>query len=498
MSEFALEFIPGVPNAEERPKIKPKTNVVQQGMSGVNTGLAQALGLPVDGVTGAINLATQGANNAFGTDIGAIENPIGGSESFKALMGSAISDIEPQTAMQRYFRRAGEEVGFGVPLAIATAGTGTTLGAAARTNLPAFLATNTAADVGSGIAGQTAREVAPDSATADIIASLLGGTVTASTVNRMATRKPEVQSRADLQRKTDELYGRVEGSGADLTPQAQDRLSQNLADRFAAEGGDALAYPKANAQLNVIEKNPRQSVYGVEQARRRVSKKVARSPDESDMGQDLIAEIDDYLKSIAPGDVVSNQIDPQEVVADLTEARRLAHQGIKADEVTDALRAADNRASTTGTGGNSLNTQSQEIRKIYDREASIRGSHKSGGYTPDEVAAMEKIVHPSKTERTLQRIGRWSPGTGALQSQAGVGMGGGGLTAAVTTGNPIYALGAAVPAAGVVAQTGAEMLKKKRIDELVKTLLNEGVAAKPRVNQATRAAIVSQLLNSPQ
>lgn len=497
MSDFALEFIPGG-EAAKKEKPKGQTNLVEQGMSGVNTGLGKALGFPVDTLTGALNLGIGGVNKVLGSDIGEIENPVGGSGTMLSLLDPTISDVDPQTAGQRYARRAGEEVGFGVPVALATAGTGGAIGQAARSQLPAYMAANAASDVGAGVAGQAAQDIAPNNPTLEFIASLLGGSATAAGINKMATRKPKIQTRDELAARTNDAYSKVKNSGADLTPAAQQRLNDNLTARFSSEGGDPLAYPKANAQLNVIEKNPRQSVYGVEQARRRITNKVARTADEGPIGQDLVAELDDYLKGLGPADVSSNTVDPQAVVGDLTNARRLAHQGIKADEVADALRKGETRASTAGTGGNELNAKSQEVRKIYDKEASIRNSNKSGGYTPDEVAAMERIVYPSRTERALQRVGRWSPGTGALQSQTAVAGGGGGITAALATGNPVFALGAAPAAAGVAAQTGAEMLKKKRINELLATILNEGATPKAQANKATQAAIVSQLLNSPQ
>ena len=496
MSDFALQFIPG--EEEAKPELpRRKTGLVEQGMSGVNEGIAGILGFPADAVAGALNTTTGGVNRLAGTNIGKIEKPVGGRDFFERLLDFSISDEAPQTTGQRYARRVGQEVGFGVPLTLATMGAGP-LSQMAMQAPKTFMAANTAADVAAGMAGQTAREIAPENNTLDAIVSLLAGTGTAMGVDRALTRTPPAPTRADVEARTNDLYRRVENSGADLTPQAQGDFAASLRNRFAAEGGDPLAYPKANAQLGVIENNPRPSVYGIEQARRRVRDKVARSPDESAIGQDLVAEIDAYLSNLQPNQIASNSVDPQEVVDTLLQARASAHTGIKADEVTDAINRANSRTSTTGTAGNSLNAQSQEIRKLYDQETSLRRPQKSGGYTPDEVAAMERIVFPSRGERLLQRVGRFSPTTGALQGMATAASGGGGLVGALLSGNPLWMAAAAPSAAGMVAQGLAERAKAKNIEALVDTILRGGTKAVPQVNQGARAAIVSQLLNAPQ
>ena len=493
MSDFALQFIPG--EDEEKKKPARQTGLVEQGMSGVNEGIAQALGFPVDMATMALNAGIGGVNKLSGAQIPQIQDPVGGSGTMTRMLDPTISDVDPQSAGQRYARRIGQELGFGVPMSGAMAATGP-LAPLARTSLPTYMAGNTAADVGAGVAGQTSREIAPNSDALDLVVSLIGGGVGAKAVDSAMTRKPQVPTRADVETRTNQLYDAVKNSGADLTPQAQADLNTRLRQKFAAEGGDPLAYPKTNAQLNVIENNPRQSIYGVEQARRRVRDKVARSPDEAAMGGDIMAEVDAYLRGLQPGDISSNAVDPQEVVEALGRARSSAHQGIKADEVQDAINRAQSRTETTGTAGNSLNAQSQEIRKLYDKEVSLRNPQKSGGYSPDEVEAMKKIVFPSGTERTMQRIGRFAPTTGSLQAHMSTGVTGGGVIGALATGNPLYALAAAPSIVGVGAQALAERSKDKNIKNLIATILNDGLAPKAKKSSAAQAAIISQILNA--
>ena len=88
-----------------QPAASADTNMLEQSMSGVNEGLASLIGAPVDLMTGAVNLIPRGINAVAGTNIPLIENGFGGSGTVKDVMGSAISDVAPQTRAQRFGRR---------------------------------------------------------------------------------------------------------------------------------------------------------------------------------------------------------------------------------------------------------------------------------------------------------------------------------------------------------------------------------------------------------
>lgn len=70
---------------------------------GTSEGIANILGAPVDLVSAGLG--------SLGVNVG--DQPVGGSQSIKALMGTAgvLSGAEPQTASERIVKRAGEEVG---------------------------------------------------------------------------------------------------------------------------------------------------------------------------------------------------------------------------------------------------------------------------------------------------------------------------------------------------------------------------------------------------
>lgn len=68
------------------------TGTVANAGAGANDAIAGTLGAPVDLMTGAVNLASRGINAVAGTNIPTIDNPPGGSESVKGLLGYLGAD----------------------------------------------------------------------------------------------------------------------------------------------------------------------------------------------------------------------------------------------------------------------------------------------------------------------------------------------------------------------------------------------------------------------
>ena len=480
--------------------VQTETSIVDQFGSGLNTGLARFAGFPVDMATMAINGATQGINRVAGTDIPAIENPIGGSQVVIDGMAQhtpLVSQMPPQNAAQRYARRGGEEIGFGLPAAALTGGTSTVMGKAAQASPGAYFASSIAGDTGAAIAGQTAREIAPESHTADILASMAGGIGAGALAASVTRSQPPIRTREDLQREIDAAYAQTQG--AELTPDAQQALTDRLWARLELEGGDALSHRKAHNQISRIEKNPRQDVYGVEQGRRQISKYVARNADEAPMGMSLMDEIDDYLKSLGPDDLMTgphrNGPSPQEAVEALHRGRRLAHQGFKYDEVANAQEMAQIAAEQ---GQNKVTATQREIGNIFKGEVDARKAHKSGGYTPDELAAMQEVARPGAGQRALRTVGQMSPTNGALPSLLTGGMGISGATAAFASGNPWLYATVAPPFAGAVANQTAARAQGQKVKGLLEVILEGGAKPKRAGSEAVHAAIVNQLLNPVQ
>jgi len=180
----------------------------------------------------------------------------------------------------------------------------------------------------------------------------------------------------------------------------------------------------------------------------------------------------------------------------MRDARKGSHQAFKADEIVNKEMRGETRAATTGTGGNEVNATKQNIRTVFDRERDPTLRGKSGGYTPDEMAAMERVVMGDAKSNIARMLGRMAPSSGALPMMATGWGGAAGLASGVATGNPVMALPAIAGGIGFVGKAAAEGMTKKDIARLMTTILDGGKApAKSAARCAAERAIVEQLLS---
>jgi hypothetical protein len=490
---------------------KPKTGVVDQATSGLNEGLAQFAGMPVDIATSVINgmtdrpiyktegdygafLRGEGPEPRFVEDgrTGGITAPVGGSGMMLDAMDPFISDTAPQTAGQRYARRGGQEIGFGVPAAL----TGAALpgATAARSAMPAYMGTSLAGDAGAALAGQTAQEVSPGNQYADIVASLLGSAAGSVTASRMTPEYGPVPTREDIGRMADERWQSVKSNPATLTDPA---LGQLKADVNAALPTSQLApnrYPNAFGAAKDMDLLSSPTLYDVEELRRIVGDTVAGDPKEARVGSQMKRAISEYLGKVEAKDVTGGNVDG--VVDDLAAARDYSARGYRADAVLNKEQRGQTRAATTGTGGNEVNATRQNIRTIYDKERDPTLSGKRQGFTPDEMAQMERVVMGTPTQNIARMLGRMAPTSGALPMMS-MGWGGAaGAAGAVATGNPLLAIPAIAGGVGFAAKAAAEGMTRKEIAKLLATIQNGGALPKSVTRDAAKMAVVQQLLST--
>ena len=138
--------------------------------AGGNDALASTIGLPVDAVTGGINLATRGINALTGMDIPKIVDPVGGSASLRramGLVGANPDDVAASGALDRAARAVGQGVvGAFVPagaagLAVRTGMAAVPAAEAAVSALGAPTAANVGLSAGAALGGQQAADFAP-------------------------------------------------------------------------------------------------------------------------------------------------------------------------------------------------------------------------------------------------------------------------------------------------------------------------------------------------
>lgn len=137
-----------------------------QGLSGVNEGIANALGAPVDLTNLALRGGAAGLHALGGPDIQLPVDAFGGSGTLKSLMGPAIK-APTQDAGGQMVRRIGQEVG-------ATMVPG--MGALARSATPIRAAVaQIGTSVASGAGAAVAQQVAPNNPYVELAGQILGG-----------------------------------------------------------------------------------------------------------------------------------------------------------------------------------------------------------------------------------------------------------------------------------------------------------------------------------
>ena len=294
----------------------------------------------------------------------------------------------------------------------------------------------------------------------------------------------KVPDTAALRKMGDDLFKRAEQAGVVIKPDAVKQNVDDIAAYAAKEGIDPTLHPGATAALKRMAEVADQPLT-LEKAQilRRVLGSAAKStsPDERRIASGMIDKLDEFIGGLKPEQVQSGSLGT--AADDLVNARDIWSRMRKSEMIDNAFTKADLQASGVENG---LRIQFRQI---------LNNPRLRRGLSPDEVAAMERVVKGDITSNTLRRLGRLSGGAGQqhnmlnamLGSGAGAGVGG-------AVGGPPGAIAGAtiVPAMGWGAQKGAEALTTRNA-RLAQALIASGMASDVPVNPQS-GRLVEQLL----
>lgn len=421
----------------QRPETYDESSFAQN-TSGLNAGIANALGAPVELANMALGAGMAGVNALTGSDYQPSAAPVGGQQFFRDLMGSSIKAPTDDTG-QQFSRRIFEELGaMSVPMA-------GTIGKAAA---PLKLA---AAELGSAVASGTgaavAQQVAPGNALAEFGGQMAGGftpmallsTIRRRTAPKAATTVEELTSLKNA------TYKQADNAGVAYSPGGYDRMLASIAKDFQADNFNpdrhrvAASFiqdmvgkrgqPLTLTQLDQLRQNVRRDLitpsYGNPQA----------SAD-AHFGGIILDEIDDFIATAKGKDVLSGSAGDGNAL--ILAARELNTRLRKTELLEDAITRAERRAASTGSGGNINNAIRQNIRAILDSPKKRRA------FTKAELFEMEALIRQGSMENFLRWVGKFSPSGNGL-----IGM----LQVGGTMLNPSMA---ALPIAGLVAKNIAD------------------------------------------
>lgn len=387
--------------------------------------------------------------------IGAMRNETSYADTLEQVQANSKATAEAHPHVTTGSEIAGAVLGTAPLVAAAPAAFGIS-----AASLPVRAATSMVTNGALGAADGAARSGGDLEATAKgagfgavggLAAPVLGaaaGKVAASVASKIkpAAAVPTVDELKDAARAA---YQRADGAGVQIAQPSFAAAVDDIAQAAKAAGIDRTIHPKATAAVGRLEEavGTAPTLKDVELLRR-ILGGAAKSiePDEKRIASLMIDKLDDFVGGLKQGDLISG--DAATAADALTEARGLWSRARKAEVIEDAVGRGENRAATSGAGGNTENAIRQNIRAILD------SPKRRAGFTDAEKAAMSAIVRGSSVQNALRLMGKFSPTNGALTALLGL---------SGTVANPAMA---ALPVAGLAAKKIAERGVTRQIQHL--------------------------------
>ncbi|MCZ7855999.1 hypothetical protein O9X81_05180 [Agrobacterium salinitolerans] len=285
--------------------------------------------------------------------------------------------------------------------------------------------------------------------------------------SQMRRSTPPVPSADDLYGAADDAYNAMRNSGVAYSGDAVRDFATGLKSGLDTEGFIAKVTPKTQSILDDLANPPEGAIADIQglQAARKAFGRISQNfnePEEQAAAVRAIRGLDDFIGTDNPAAVVAG------TASDAANALKTANANFAAAKRSDLLtgveRAADLRAAAANSGANTGNAIRQRIASALLKPKDI------AGYSPEEVAALEKIVTGTPAQNATRYVGNLLGGGGGmgqmLTTAAGAGAGGiagGGLGAAA---------GAALPiAVGSTSKSISNMLTRRALgaaDEMVR------------------------------
>jgi len=459
------------PKEVQSAKPKPKKTLasetvdyVSQGISGVNEGIYNMAGFPVDAMNDyLIAPAMAGINAVAGTDFKPSDKPFLGSEMIKETFAPTMAPPSDDMGKQ-IVRRVGEEVG-------ASLIPGLTL--ANKAAKPAAVIGNTLKGaIGSGTGAAVAEQAFPGNPLAEFAGQMVGGFGAGALGGMKRAAAGQAPTADDLKMMKDAAYKQADALGVKYTPKAYGGLVGNVDAAVKADNISPTRHPKAFSFVEDMKTRGKNglTLTELDQLRQEVRRDLLRSSDEAEQhfGKVIIGQIDDFIAKAGPGSVSSGSAD--DAATAITTARELNTRFRKTELIEDAIYAADLKTSATGSGGNINNAIRQELKRILlnDRDRSA--------FTAAEIKEMEAVVKQGKGEELLRLVGKLSPSGNGLMAALGIGG---------TAMNPLMAT---VPVAGILSKAAADKITKGKIASLRRNVATGGGATLPAYNPARSGA----------
>lgn len=284
-------------------------------------------------------------------------------------------------------------------------------------------------------------------------------------------------SSQELKTAAREVYKQLDDAGVVYSEGKLRPFIQQTINKVKREGFNSKIHPKVSAALDELAKGADSDLTLTElDTLRKVSNAAARSidPDEARLGGMITERIDDFMANTSTN---ASQGGTDEVGQLFAKARNLWGKARRTELIDEAIEKAQNQASGFENG---LRTQ---FRSILNNKKKMRG------FSPDERAAIKKIVQGGRLENTAKALGKFGFSEGQATSMMLSSLGAAGGAAVAGPGGA-----AAVPLAGQAFKSIAQKLTRDNA-LLAKRLVSAGsngekiarayLASKPSAKRST-------------
>lgn len=225
--------------------------------------------------------------------------------------------------------------------------------------------------------------------------------------------KTVVPSAKELKTAGSEGYNTARELGVEIAPASLQSLGEKIGLGLGEKGIDATLAPKTHGIIGKLANPPQDAVVTVsnlETLRRSLghAAKDFTNPTEQLAAKRALADLSDYMAAIPSQDVIRGPAaEASKVLKDATGNYAAAK---RSEQLTEAVDAADLNAAAANSGQNIGNATRQRIKSI------INSDKKSAGYSPEELAQMERVVRGTNSGNTMRFIGNLLGGGGGLGS----------------------------------------------------------------------------------
>jgi hypothetical protein len=294
----------------------------------------------------------------------------------------------------------------------------------------------------------------------------------------------KVPTAAELKKAGGAGFDEARRSGVEIKSDAIKRTATEIRGELEGEnfGINAELAPKTFSILERLQSPPEGSVATISDYRtmRRALGNAARdfnNPTEQLAASAAMRRLDDFLGGIGEADVAAG--DAGAAAKTLREANANYAAGKRAELLDDKRYAADIRSSAANSGQNLSNTARQRVADVLLRPK------ERAGYSPEELAQMERVVRGTIPGNLARRGGNLLGGGGGL-GQLGSGTVGGWAGAYFGDAAGAVIGGAALPAAG----HGLKALERASTARQL-SILEEMIRSRSPLMQQRQGAIAS-------